>query len=395
VADHFLTLTQQLAAKIEAVPGTVEALTAAEVDLRPFQSFSSEPELLRFSNDEVAEDQAQAPDFAGGHSMAIGLSCILSTSGVVGTAPAIGRYLRGCGMKEQAVQQITIGSISGGDAQFKAGETYSATGSKTGIIEQDISGAGALKYIVLTGGNLIAADVVTAGGDSATTSGSTTAYATLYTPRSTGQETLTVQRGEQIETDAAGQDYLYRVRGAHGTGSLEFNALDKIRANLRFTGIWDFTGAGDLFSGVTYEDNMPAPQFINAVLQIDGVDITTDQFVMDLGNEVSMDPDPSTVGGTAGYDRARIANRKPTITINPKRLKASVLDDLLKLKSGSTFAFRCVCGAAPQALEIVAAKCQIRAWAGGTRAGRETARLTLAICRHATVADKDYAIYFR
>lgn len=395
MADQFLSETLQLAAKLEAVAGTAETLTSAEVKLRPFKSDPPfVPDYPRFGNDEASDDLAQAADFVSGAKAQINVGCIFKSGNVLGTEPAIGRFLEACGMKKQTVRTITIGAISGGDSAFAAGETYSATGGKTGIIEYPASGAGALRYIVTSGGNLAASDVVTANGDSATASGTDAVYGLKYTPTSSAQKTLTIQRSDKNDQGTGGQDFLYRLRGAMGKFSLTWTPLDAIRFAGEYHGVKDLAGAGSFFTGMTYEAGTP-PKFINGIVQIDGVDVSPDAITFDCGNTVEVDPAPTTAdGGTAGFKMARIARREPTLSITPFRLIPSVLDDLGKLQSGATFAVKITCGATPQLIEFHAPKAQLRGWSAGERAGRRTAALTIHLTR-ADLTDDDYAIYFR
>src|SRR3990172_2740676 len=390
MADHFQILQQQLAGKLEGTPGTAETLTAAEVDLRPFQDFSFRPEFQRFANDEVADDLGVAPDFVAGLGALISFGCILKSAGVVGTEPAIGRYFKACGLKEQMVQQITIGAISGGDAQFKAGESYTATGGKTGLIEADISAPGTLRYIPLTGGNLADTNVVTAAGDSATCSGASTAYAVKYSPTSSGHKTVTIQRGIRNFNGTSSQDYLWRLKGAMGTFRIEAPALGVFRFRSELRGCVDFVGAGALFTGVGYEiaTNAQLPHLINATIQINGVTVRPEAFNFDGRNNVELDPDPSTGGGTIGYDQARISSREPQISMAPYRLIQSVLDDMGLLKDGTTFPVQVLAGTTPYRLEFYAPKCQIREVAFGARAGLETNQLTMFATRD-TLADNE------
>lgn len=396
--DNYLTLAQQVAAKQESTSGTAVSLAAADVKLRSFvSSLNFTADLPRFTNDEVAEDIGVAADFVGGLAGRLGVGCAFHGSGAIGTVPSIGIYLEACGCKNQLVKQITIGSISGGDTQFKRGETYSASSdTKTGIIEADITGAGALKYIIVTGSALENTDVVTANGDSATCSGSSTDYAQKYSPLSYGHKTLTLQRATRNSAGTASQDYLMRLRGALGTARIECQALDAMRFLGEFQGAIDYTGNGSLFTGVTYETRTTGqqPKLSNATLQLNGVAIRPSQFTFDLGANVAMDPDPTTTGGATGYDFARILGREPKITVDPFRTPTGTLDDLGFLKSGNTFAVQLVTGTTPDIIEINAPACQLRGWGEQERVGRHVANLELVVTR-GTLTDEDWWIYFR
>lgn len=398
MADHFLVLTQQLAGKLESVAGVAETLTAAEVKLRPFQSeFGFSPEFQRFTNDQVADDIGVAADFVSGKAGSLRVGFPLNTSGVVGTAPACGIYLEAMAHKEQNVKTITIGAPTGGGNAFAAGDTFTATGGRTGIIEQDISAGGTLRYIMTAGADLADTVVITApDGTSATCSGTSSAHSVKYTPTSFSQKTITVQQGEKNDAGTAGQDFLYRLLGAMGTGRLRFAALDAIRLSAEFKGPISFTGAGSLFTGVTYEaqTNATLPKLRNSTIQINGVSVVPSAIEMDFGAVVELDPDPTTGGGEDGYDQARIARREPKLTIDPRKLKPGTLDELGLLGDGTEFPISIICGTTPYLIEIAILKAQLREMNYTDRAGRKVINKTIHIVRNA-ITDNDYAIYFR
>lgn len=395
MADKFRILQQQLAAVVETTLGEAVTLTASHVKLKPFQSeFSYAPDRLRFTNDEVADDIGQAADFTAGAKASIGVGFGLKTGGVVGTAPAAGTFLEGCGLQAEVVHAITIGAPTGGAAAFAAGDVYSATGGKTGVVEYPIAAGGTLRYVVTTGGALASGDVVTVGGTvSATTSSADALYATKYRPRSFGLKGLSMRRAIKNSEGTSSQDYVALLRGAMGDGSIELAALDAARFKATFQGVIVSEGAGSLLTGYTYETGVP-PTFANATVQLNGAAVQPDSVSLAFGNDVQMDPDPTTTGGAAGYAAANIASRKPTITIAPYRQIVSVLDDLGLYAAGTTFAVVVRFGTTPNLIEIVAPKAQITGWTQGDRAGFETAQLTLALTRD-TLVDQEYAIYFR
>jgi hypothetical protein len=394
MADYFRILQQQLAAKVEAAAGTFETLAASDVKLRPFQNeFSYTPDRLRFSNDEVAEDIGQAADFTAGAKASIGVGFALKTAGVVGTAPAIAPYMRGCGMQAEIVHAITSGAPSGGAAAFAAGDVYSATGGKTGTIEYPLATGGTLRYVVLTGNALASGDTVTVGTCSSVTSSADALYAYKFRPTSTSQPTLSVRRGIKNSAGTAAHDYLTIIKGAMGDGSLELTALDIARFKGNFTGVIHSEGDGSFFAGYTYETGTP-PTFTNATVQINGVAVHPDGISLAFGNSVEMDPDPTVGGGAAGYAQANISGRKPTLTITPYRQLTAVLDDLGIHASGAVVPLVVRFGTTPQIIEIMAPKAQLTGWSQGNRAGLETAALTFALTRD-TLVDNEYSIYFR
>ena len=394
--DFFLVGYQQLAAKIESTRGTAETLTASEVKLKPFAADALfTPDYSRFPNDEVSEDIGEAGDFVAGYKAAIAMGVHVKSSGTVGTPPAIGPYLRACGFQEEIVHAITVGAPSGGDGIFEEGATYSATGSKAGIIEQERNGAGTLYYVPTAGGALADTDVVTVGTDSATCSGSDALNGVKYRPRSTAHETLTIQRAIKNDQGTADQDMLHRLKGAMGTGTITWEALNVAKLAAEFQGVVDADGAaGAFFSGVTYEAGTP-PQWVNSTAQFNAVTRQMNAVTLDFGNDLQMEPDPTTEGGVNGYDYCKLGGRAPTITINPYRVKVATQDVLDDLKTGVKRAFVLTWGTSPQLIELRASAVQVRGWTPADRAGRAVEQMTLNICRHATLLDWDYALYFK
>lgn len=398
MADYFLPRSQQIAAAIESVSGTAETLDAGDVRLKPFQSDAPfTPEYERFANDEVSPDIGEAPDFTGGWKARIAAGFNLQTGGLSGGViqqPAIGIYLRACGMKEQIVRTITVGSISPGGS-FAEGATFSATGGKTGIIEATRTGAGTLRYISTAGDPIASADVVTVGADSATATGTAAIYAYKYTPSGVTQESLTIQRGILNSEGTASHDSIFRLRGAMGNAVLTFTPSDVVRFAGNFLGVDDEATEDALLAGYTYETEN-RPRFRNATIQLNGVDVKVNTVTFDTGNDLQMDPDPSTDGGDAGYLAAYIAKRTPTIAVAPLRTVASVLDDIGIHRDGTEVAFQLLLNAesAGTIVELVVPKVQVRTWGIEDRGGKQASPMTLNVTR-AALTDLDYAIYFR
>jgi hypothetical protein len=393
IIDHYLVRDQQIAAAVETDPGVAITLTSAHVKLKASQGDTPfSPDHPRFANDEVAEDIGEAADFVGGKKAGIQVGVLLKTAGVVGTVAAIDPYFQACALKQQIVHFITVGAISPG-AAFAEGATYSATGGKTGIIETTRTGAGVLRYIITAGGVLVSTDVVTVGADSATASGTDAFYGVKYTPCSTGQKTITLQRAEKNDQATADKDFLYRLRGAMGNGVLSLAALDAGRFKGDYQGPVDAEANGAFLTGYTYEAGTP-PNWVNSTVQLNGEPVQVSEFSLDFGNDVQLEPDPTTVGGTQGFDYARVAKRTPIITINPYRLLVADLDDLGLHAAGTPVPFQLSYGTTPQIVEVVAGLCQIRGWSSADRAGRRVAQLTLNVTR-AVIKDNDFSIMFR
>jgi hypothetical protein len=393
--DNFFTENQQHAIAVETTPGTPIALTGANVKFRHFKSSTPvTSDYKRFSNDQVSEDNATAPDFVSAKVLRIPFGYPLVTSGVVGTDPAATAYLEGLGLKKQTVKQITIGAPSGGDTMFKRGDTWTAPGGKAGIVATDISGAGAFKYISTAGSDLAAADVITSSGDTATASGTSTPFSVRFTPTSTAQKNVTFQRAIRNSAGTVNEDFLERIRGAMGTAVISANALDALRITGEYTGPQDFAGAGTFLTGVTYDVNNP-PLFKNSDIQINGVLVGPQAVSFDLGNTISLLPEPTTLGGDAGFIATRIPKREPKWTIDPRRMKPSTLDDIGLLGSGAIFPVTWTIGTvAGNIIEISAFSCQMRENTEGEIEGLQSRNLSIFVTRNAII-DGEYYISFR
>lgn len=396
MARHYKVAAQQLAGKNEAAIGVAETLAAADVNLRPEGSIQISKNFNRFANDELSDDIGQSPDFVSGKAAGISFGCIFKGSGVVGTPPAIGPYLRACGLKEEIVRSITIGTITGGGGSFAEGATYSATGGKTGWIDATISAAGSLKYIPNQGGQLNSGDVITVGAASATASTNSSLYAVKYSPRSVGHETMTLQRGIRAIDGVATKDRLFRIRGALGNATISATALDTLRIQCQLQGALAYAGLGDLFTPVDYETISVASlaKFRNVPIQLNGVEVCPENVSFALGNTVDLTPDPCTDGGDAGYSYAVISRRAPVISMNPYTIDQSVLDEIGLESTGNEIPISMVFGTTPNVIEIRALKAQIRSAGPGERGGQETWDGALHIVRNG-ITDGDYGIYFR
>lgn len=88
------------------------------------------------------------------------------------------------GSSSTALQEVTVGAIAGGDGQFLPGESYSATGGKTGTIHLALGSAGGqLVYNPTVGGApastpIANGDTVTVGADSAVASSASARHVT-------------------------------------------------------------------------------------------------------------------------------------------------------------------------------------------------------------------------
>ena len=393
MADHLLIAAAQLAAKLETTSGTAETLTATEVALKPdISGFTYSPNTEMIDLPQVGEDLGASISYPSGYKGSLAFGVGFKTAGAVGTEPAIGRYLEACGFKLQTVLTTTAGAPS--PSGFAAGETYSATGGKTGIIDQAYTGAGTLRYIVTSGGALANTNVVTCGSNTATCSATQATYAVKASPRSSGFKTMTIQRGVKNYAGTSAKDYLYRLCGAMGNATITADPNGFLRFAGDFQGVEHFQGDGSLFVGPTFEASLP-PKFQNSTWQLGGITLVPDTVTIDFGNEVVMDPDPTVGGGANGYLCARVTKRLIKVSTSYLRTPTTTWDDAAKFKAGTTFAWQMICGTTPNMIEFTAPKCQFSDISYGDRSGLETSSISFACVKDDTLADNDFSIYFR
>lgn len=104
---EFLARRMTLAGKVEAVEGTAETLAAADANALAYE-VKFTPNQAVFARSPIAQDLAAYSAIPGSRSMRATFKMELKGSGAAGTAPAIGKYLRGCGMSETVSAGVSV-----------------------------------------------------------------------------------------------------------------------------------------------------------------------------------------------------------------------------------------------------------------------------------------------
>lgn len=111
----FLGRRMLLASKNEAVEGTAEVLANADANLLIYD-VSFDPDIKMNKREPIAADRSPFSAIAGSRAGKITFKAELKGSGVAGTAPAIGKLLKSCGMAETVVavtsatyDELTVG----------------------------------------------------------------------------------------------------------------------------------------------------------------------------------------------------------------------------------------------------------------------------------------------
>lgn len=105
--SEFLIRRMTLAGKVEAVEGTAETLAAADANALAYD-VQFTPNVNVFSRKPVAQDLSPYSAIPGARSMRATFKMELKGSGAAGTAPAIGKYLRGCGYGETVNGGVSV-----------------------------------------------------------------------------------------------------------------------------------------------------------------------------------------------------------------------------------------------------------------------------------------------
>lgn len=104
---EFLNRRMTLATKVEAVEGTAETLAAADANLLAYD-VTFEPNVNMFARKPVANDFSAYSAIPGAQSMRATFRAELKGSGAAGTAPAIGKLLRGAGFGETINAGVSV-----------------------------------------------------------------------------------------------------------------------------------------------------------------------------------------------------------------------------------------------------------------------------------------------
>lgn len=365
---------RQLAAKIEATPGTAETLAASDADLEIYDvRYLSEPEL--HERRPANAYHGKLPSVPGKKAGGVTFRAPLKGSGNVATAPSIGKLLRACGMREVAGGEIDIGAVSGGP--FQAGERVTGgMSSAVGVVLKDTADGASVLPIAVVSGTFQNAETLTGAESSASaTSGSTVTGSKgfAYFPLTDAIPTLTLG----VYGDAAKRK---TIEGARGTFTLSADAGGICWIEFTFRGADLGETAVAMLSGISYETTDP-PVMLDASATILGFGAAVySSFGFDRANTLT------DAGGNAndalGIDFVRIVAPSPTITVNPlAELEATQGFDT-KLRAGTLARF-CVefPGTAGNDCVFSAIKAQAMTKGEGDQEGIETAELGLDVVR--------------
>jgi len=330
----FRTERQTVAVKLHSAPGTDPVPTVA-ANAVPVISPAMADNLALLEPGVVQRALDRAARGTGGGQRQFTGGAILKGSGVAGTAPRYGAFLRGCGMS-----QATIASAIAGTAQEGGDDTITLA---TGAISTDDEVNGAV--ITITGGTgagqsrpiadcVASTQVVTVGFDWATNPDNTSTYSIgagqIYQPASSSLETVAIYNWlHNSNTDE--DDTLYKMLDAAGNARFTFPTGQLPRVDFTFTGrvsaVTDVTDPGV----ATYDTGNDLP-VLSASTFLGATAIKQETWSLDLGNDVRAAPDPSDA---YGVDAAAIVARRTSGRVVPPRAEVATRDALAAWIAGT------------------------------------------------------------
>lgn len=299
---------RQIAAKVEAVEGTLETLAAADAALQAYD-VKVAPAPSFFERNPLRDSISALASIPGIRPGKLTCRAEIRGSGAVGTAPEIGKYIRACGFGENVLQSIAIGAITGGP--FVHGETITGgTSGATGrVIFDTVNGAAVLRYIDIAGGPFQTLEVITGGTSSATATSS-------GAPAAAGFEYHPVKGSDSPSLSMASyEDGVKKtLRGCRGNMKLTHKIGEPAFIEFEFEGAMVSVADAAMLSGITYESTEP-PTFLNALLSLDAFSPVISELDFDVQNTRKVRGDANTAEGVLS---TLITKRKVVGSFNPE-----------------------------------------------------------------------------
>jgi hypothetical protein len=270
-------------------------------------SFSPEP--AKFERKPAQANFSPLPQITGLTAARLTFTTELKGSGAVGTAPAWGKALRACGMRELVMDSKTVGAVTGGP--FVHGEIITGdTSGATGLCFRDRA-ATPIVIAVLTG-TFGAAEGITGGTSGATATISATAtYGTGYWPDSRfTSDVVTIGTLEN--------GYQKVIIGSRGTPTIRATNGDKLMLELEFLGVVDPTNWLDKPTlNPSYDTTVPPPfKGANMIFHSQAA-LVFQSLSISLGNDLQLREDANNDNGAIS---AKVADRTGTAEFDPEMI---------------------------------------------------------------------------
>jgi len=305
---------RQVGAKVEAVEGTAESLAVGDFTLGVIDPTAQMDVTL---NERLLArgSLSNLPSVMGIRTVNFKFRVEVRGSGAIATAPAWGKFLRGCSMVESAISKITVGTITN---TFKHGSTITGgTSTATGRVIGQYSGATTtILYIPLTGTFQNAETITsndTPAGSASSTSGPTNNVGFEYKPGFLSVPSLTMALNSR-DPSAGGSDNM-RILAKGCRGNFVLNMVDGeiVFMDFDFKGV--FVSATDATNlAPTFETTIPSA-YLSAGLLLGSFSPVFKSLTLDCGNEVALRENANDASGGASY---RVPKRKPKGTFDPE-----------------------------------------------------------------------------
>lgn len=376
---------RQIAAKVESVEGTAETLAAADANLLVYEP-SVTDDIPLFERNPARASLSPLVDIPGVKMRKFSFAVDLKGSSAIGTAPSYGKLLRACGMKETAVERLTIGAITGGPFQHGETITGGTSAATAKVIKRTANGVTTLYMKDRVGTFTAGSETITGGtsGATATETGGTTASQGFdYTTNSVLSNIPTL-------TMASYEDgIIKKARGARGSMKLSASVGEPGRLEFEFSAVYDSTSDGSLLSGITYESTVPEP-YLSAGLVLGSFSPVFASIEADLGNTVAMRENANNASGILS---ALITDRKPVGTIDPEMELIATKDWFTEWINKTTQYFETTFGsAAGNKVTIIAPTLQLTSISDGSRTEIAVATLNVAMKTSSNTGEDEFTI---
>lgn len=310
-----LVRKRQVVAKIEAIEGTAETLSASDagflVDFMPKVNF--DPQM--YTRDPVRASFTKLGKLTGKRAAGFDFGMKLRGSGLVTAQPKFAPLIRACGFEVNALKQITIGAVTSGP--FEHGETITGgTSGATGRVVIETADGTTILYFVSLSGSFQDAETITGG-----TSGASATSAAA--PTDAGHEIKPVSNNFASLTMASYEDGVRKLlRGCRGSVKFSFPIGEPAGMEFAFMGVEAGVIDTALLSGIDYGDTVE-PVVLNGQMSVDGVSLNIGTLEIDMAVVLASRDKIDDEKGILSY---MITDRNPTGSMNPEMLPVATHD---------------------------------------------------------------------
>lgn len=270
---------RQLAAKIESVEGTAEALAAADAGLLVNFTPKANYDPQMYQRNPVRSSLTKMGKLTGKRSAGLDFSIELKGSGSLTTEPEWAKLIKACGFEINTLEKITIGAVTAGPFQHGETITGAPSGATGRVVIETADGTTTLYFVTLTG-TFATGDTITGGTSGASaTAGSD--------PSDAGYEIKPISSSVPSLTMGLYEDGIRKLlKGCRGTAKFNFMIGEPATVDFSFKGVEAGVSDLSLLTGITYDDVVP-PVLLNAVMSCDGVSLNLGEMDIDIANALA------------------------------------------------------------------------------------------------------------